>query len=418
MPSLANLLSLANAIRPYAFLFDPRSFRSFKAVLDVLLMHAHGRQPEFAAKAGKSLSALQYFFRYARWCADAVNEVRISVIRRRRETQDRESDILILDGTPMEKDKDCVSEGIGKIFDNRRKGVVNGYEAFGAAVLTATGIVYPLRLMIFLPEKWLSQWHAWIVFLRWCFAHTQAWLVLVDRGFRNAALLGDILRKKREFLVRASLKMPVWLPLETKTKRGQRKHGRRKRFPNRRKKPVRSLLDHRTAVATEKGRLWLLPNVIIDAWKNEVKRCCSVIVYHQDGFRDPLVLVFSRKDISLERALELVGTYHKRWSIEQCFLELKTSFQLEGFRLTSIEAIERWFVLCLVAHSLLQHLHRSIPPDSLLARFIAWVLRTCRNIKERTILSMKIFLEMCQSNLYGLHRRLSLFLAKNYESNL
>lgn len=98
-------------------------------------------------------------------------------------------------------------------------------------------------------------------------------------------------------------------------------------------------------------------------------------------------------------------TYHRRWTIESTFLELKTSFGLEGFRLTSVEAIERWFALCLVVHSMLQSKYLDIPPDSLLARYIGWTLRQYRNIKGRTLLNLKIFLEMCNSNLYGLQRR-------------
>lgn len=414
MQCLTNLLSVANAIRPYARLFDPRTCASFKAVVEVLLWHAGGRQPEFALRAKKSLSALQYFFRSAHWSADAVNTVRLSIIRHRRETLDRTSDVLILDGTPMKKDKNCQSEGVGHIYDNRQKRVVNGYEAFGAAVLTATGIVYPLRLILFLPEQWLSQWHAWKIFLSWCFCNTKAWLVVIDRGFRNSHFLSAILQKKREFLVRATHTMPVWVPFKHKEKKHQR--GRKKRFPNRQKKPVQFFLTRKNAIVTTKGFLWLLPNVIVDAWKNEVKRCCSVIVYHRNGFRDPLVLIFSRKDIALAQARELVHTYHKRWTIESTFLELKTSFGLEGFRLTSIEAIERWFVLCLVAHSILQSKHIDIPSDSLLDRFIHWTLKQYRNIKERTLLNLKLFLEMCQSNLYGLQQRFAQFLATPFTS--
>jgi len=414
MQCLTNLLSIANAIRPYMSLFDPRTCASFKAVIEVLLWHAGGRQPEFALRAKKSVSALQYFFRSAKWSADAVNAVRLSIIRKRRNTADRRSDILILDGTPMEKDRNCRSEGVGHIFDNRQKRVVNGYEAFGAAVLTLTGIVYPLRLMLFLPERWLSQWHAWKNFLSWCFKTTKAWLVVIDRGFRNPYLLAFILRKKREFLVRATHTMPVWVPMKRKEKKHCR--GRKKRFSDRRKKPVWFFCKRKDAVATANGLLWLLPDVIVDAWKNEVQRCCSVIVYHRNGFRDPLVIVFSRKDITLEQARELVHTYHKRWTIESTFLELKTSFGLEGFRLTSIEAIERWFALCLVAHSILQGKHLDIPPGSLLARFISWTLRQYRNIKERTLLNLKLFLEMCHSHLYGLQRRFAQFLEAPFTS--
>jgi len=409
MQSLTKLLSIANALRPYASLFDPRSFRSFKAVVEVLLYHHHGKQPEFAVKAQKSLAAIQYFFRYAHWSADEVNGMRLSVIRNRRGTEDTVDDILIFDGSPIAKDKNCKSEGISRLWDNRKKAVVTGYELLGAAILTRTGITYPLRLLLYIPEKWLSEWHAWNALLRWCVARSSAWLVVVDRGFRNSHFLAAILRRKREFLVRATITMPVWA--KTQRKQTAKARGRKQRFPTREKKAVQHYCTDDTVIRTQKGKLWFLPNVIVDAWKNEVGRCCSVIVYHQNGFRDPLVIVFSRKDITMEKALELVGIYHKRWKIETCFLELKTSFQLEGFRLTSIDAIEKWLCVCLVAHSVLQAMHHAMQPDAALARFIAYILKKRRNIKERTLLNLKIFLEMCHSTLYGLMREFSYFLA-------
>ena len=347
MHSLTKHFSIANTLRPYFSLFDPRSFRSFRAVLEVLLCYHHGKQPEFAAKAKKSLSALQYFFRYATWSSDAVNRVRLGVIRNRRQTTDSAEDILILDGSPVAKDKNCKSEGISRFWDNRKKTVVTGYELLGAAILSKSGITYPLRLMLFVPDKWLSEWHAWKKLLRWCFKQSKSWLVVIDRGFRNGHFLACILRHKREFLVRVTIAMPVWVE-----RTQEKKRGRKKRFSNREKKSVKAYCTDDAALQTGKGKLWLLPNVIIDAWKNETERRCSVIVHHQNGFRDPLVIAFSRKNISIEEALEYVGIYHKRWKIETCFLELKTSFHLEGFKLTSVEAIEKWFCVCLVAHGI------------------------------------------------------------------
>lgn len=411
MEIISQRLSFAKSIAQYAPCFDPRTYRSFRGVIESLLFLSECTQAEFALQAKKSLAALQYFFQRAKWSVSTINTLRLSIIRHRPETSDRTTDMLVLDGTASPHDKDCHSEAIARVWDNCRKATVAGYEVFGAAIVTTGGIKYPLTLKIFDVRKWESVFQAWIKFLRWCLRRTKAMLVVVDKGFRNAFLLAAILAESRQFLVRVTITMPVWTLMQEKY---EKKRGRQLRFPGREKKPVQKILDHRTGMKTDKGILWIIRDVIVDAWKDEVTQSCAIIVLQRRGFREPLVLCSSEGDCTLERALELLGCYFRRWKIETTFLELKSWFQLTNYKLSTLCAIERHFHCCLVAHSLLQGQRRHLSDDDPAMLFVQFVLRRIRNIKRITFLSLKCFYEMSISPLIDLTSLFAQFLAKNY----
>jgi hypothetical protein len=210
MPIIPKLKNIANALCQYRVCFDWRTFGSFKAIVQALIFFRNQRQADFAALANKSVAAIQYFFDDAKWNVSLVNEIRLRILRNKQETADRQEDDLILDGSPFEKNKDCQSEGVSRIFDNRIKRTVNGYEAFGAAV-RGRDLTYALGLKIYEPEKWWSVWQAWIHFLKWCLKRTKSMLVIVDRGFRNGYFLQAILQEKRNFLVRAQKELSIWV---------------------------------------------------------------------------------------------------------------------------------------------------------------------------------------------------------------
>lgn len=404
-------LSFGKSIAQYACCFDARTYRSFRAVVESLILYTECTQAEFALQAGKSLAALQYFFARARWNCSQINTLRLRIIRHRSETEDRTTDLLVLDGTVSPRDKDCASEGISRVWDNCIKMTVSGYEVFGAAIVTASGITYPLTLKIYDPRKWDSVFQAWIKFLRWCLRRTKAMLVVVDRGFRNAFFLAAIIAEGRQFLVRVTVTMPVLVKAETIL---QKKRGRQPCFPGRQKRTVRDLLDPSAGTRTRTGTLWVLSDVIVDAWKGEVSQACSVIVFHKNGFREPMVLCSSEAAMTPEHALTLVSAYIDRWKIERVFLELKSWFQLTNYKLSTLCAIERYFMLCLVAHSLLQRKEWMFEAGSMIRSFIYFTLRKTRNIRKPTFLSLKRFYEMSRSPLVDLPSLFAEFLAKNY----
>jgi Transposase DDE domain len=411
MEIISQRLSFAKSIAQYARCFDVRTYRSFRAVIESLLLLSQCTQAEFALQAGKSLAALQYFFQKAKWSVSQINALRLSVIRHRTDTADRETDMLVLDGTVSPHDKDCESEAVSRVWDNCIKKTVCGYEVFGAAIVTAEGDKYPLTLKIFDPRKWDSVFQGWIKFLRWCLRRTKAMLVVVDKGFRNSFLLAAVLAEGRQFLVRVTITIPVWVKTG---KKHEKKRGRQPRFPGREKRPVQKILGHRKATKTDKGMLWIIRDAIVDAWKDEVAQSCAIIILQRTGFREPLVLCSSESGCTLERALELVGCYFRRWKIETLFLELKSWFQLTDYKLSTLCAIERYFHCCLVAHGILHGKERGLADGSPVALFVRFVLRRTRNIKQTTFLSLKCFYEMSISPLVDLASLFTLFLAKNY----
>lgn len=414
MPIIPNLKNIANALCQYGVLFDWRTFQSFKATISALIFFRNQKQADFATLANKSVAAIQYFFDRAKWNVSLVNETRLRILRNKQEAADRGEDDLILDGSPFEKNKDCESEGVSKIWDNRVKRTVLGYEVFGAAV-RGKSVTYVLALKIYEAEKWWSLWQAWIHFLKWCLKHTKAMLVIVDRGFRNGYFLQAILQEKRNFLVRVQKDLSIWIFSQKKLQK--QKKGRRERFAERIKISLQTKLQN--SLHTRRGEFWMFNHVIVDAWKNQFKSECTVIVFHQNGFREPLILVHSKGEISLDEAFSLLQKYYGRWKIEDLFLELKCYFQIENFKITTIQGISRYLMMCMVAHGLLQLKQIMLDGDSLLCRFIQFILKKKRNIKTRkvfpylTLESLKLFYEMIHLPIYDFNSLFRLFLATN-----
>jgi len=379
-------------------------------------------QADFAERAKKSLSAIQYFFQYAKWDVRALSTARLSVLRNKKETIDRRTDILVLDGCPLAKDKNAVSQLISKIWDNRKKQVVNGYELFGAAIVTAGGYHYPLHVMLFFPEKWRSVFCGWISFLRRCLRKTKAKLVVIDRGFRNKYFLHAIREAKRHFLVRVDESISGLFPelLRTKKKRNRkgggaekRRRGRKKKFPGRSSLSLTAHLKKSKdvrIVQMRKGLLTVVPNVIAKAWSDTISSPGSILVIKRDGFKNPLVLFSSESDISLERALELVQCYYRRWKIEQMFKEAKQLFSMENFRVTTVKAIMRCIHIAMFCHTLLFVKQLKIFSMKHLKLFIEFYLKKKRNIKKLTLSSLKIFYEKCHEFRFDFTPIIPLFL--------
>ena len=118
-----------------------------------------------------------------------------------------------------------------------------------------------------------------------------------------------------------------------------------------------------------------------------------MIVFHRNGFRNPLVLVYSGGEMGTDKALELVAKYIGRWSIETLFKESKSWFCLGDFRVTSREAIYRFLYLSIFIHSFLTALLKTIQASSTLSRLIGFVLQKARNITGCMIIGLKLFYE-------------------------
>ena len=146
----------------------------------------------------------------------------------------------------------------------------------------------------------------------------------MDRGFRNRSLMDHIYHTlKRMFLVRLSAPQHVIF-------KGQKKS-----------QSIQSFLSDERAIRLTKGKIWIIENVVINAWKEVFKDSVTVIVYHGNGFKNPMVICVSQAKMTVEEAIFFVQMYFRRWKIEQLFKELKSYFRFEKFKVLSLEAIKK-----------------------------------------------------------------------------
>ncbi len=94
--------------------------------------------------------------------------------------------------------------------------------------------------------------------------------------------------------------------------------------------------------------------------------------------------------------------YRRRWSIEECFKELKSYICFENFKVTSYESIMKYFHIILVVHTLLTIMSYGLCLSKDSFEFVYGYLKEKRNIKKKkssktkqiTIVWVKLFIEM------------------------
>ena len=406
---MKNVAQFSNTLKVFSGLFTFPTYKTFKAVVHAMVRLASYSQANLANMSGKTISQIQYFFSRARWHYAKLNHFRLRWLRSRKEFRDRQSDDVILDGSVIKKDKDAKFSGLTAfMYSNLSKGVVNGLALFGASIRTAEGKRYPLDFMLFVEKRWLSQWKGWEAFAEHISHMTKGVLFILDRGFRNHYFLAHILKLKRLFLIRVSASLNVLIPMAEKEIRAQEKvdklkngkgkrRGRKKQFPHRKLISVEKWIKKHAPIQCKGGKLWIIPRVIVSAWKSKIKQECTVIIFHRDGFKKPLVLVYGQKEageeINTEKALEFVGKYIGRWTIEIFFKEAKSWFDLEGFGVRSEQGVYRFIHMVFFTHSLLSITLETLRKLPKLKQAILFILKKSRNIKALVVIGLKLFFE-------------------------
>ena len=77
-----------------------------------------------------------------------------------------------------------------------------------------------------------------------------------------------------------------------------------------------------------------------------------------------------------------VYLYSKRWSIEECFKELKSYLCFEDFRVQSYEAIMKYLHIALLVHTLLYITLFTLIQNKKSYKYIYEYLKEKRNIKN------------------------------------
>lgn len=376
--SMKKVFNFKQQIKHFSEMFDQRTYQTFQAVVDGIAKMKNWTQADLACVSEKTLRQIQYFFDKARWSFEKFNEFRLSFVRNKPDFRDRKSDFVALDGSTMKKDSDAnFGNLVGYIYSNKDKKTVNGFHLYGASIQTKNGRKYILDFMLFLKSKWLSEFDAWISFATKVAEKSRAWILVLDRGFRNRSLVHHIYHKlKRMFLVRLSATQHVFL-------KGQKKS-----------KSIQSFLKDKDSIQLEQGKVWIIPDVLIKAWKEVFKDPVSVIVYHGNGFRNPMVICVSQAKMTQEEAIFFVQMYFRRWKIEQLFKELKSYFCFEKFKVLSLEAIKKYLYIAILVHSLFTVKEAEIESIPVLEKVFLCILKAKRNIRKITAIGVKLVLEM------------------------
>lgn len=408
---------------------DKRTYEIFKTIVSWILCLKDWKQWDLANVWWKTLAQIQYFFYKSKWSSDLLNSFRINWIRNKIPwCADKKSDVVILDWTIISKNnKSSFSSLANWFYSNRDKKIVKWVEVFWASILTKSWIKYMLNLRIFFKKiklnfkdkrKWSLVNEAWRKFIIKVLSNTKAWLVVLDSGFKWAYTCKWIYQvMKREFLVRISQSQVFFDENNTKYK-------------------IENMLTKATVTYFNNWRMWVFKNVFLKSWiKKWVKIPVTIIVYHINWARTPMVLATSasledvyenmiRKnwDLSWKDKMEegknitnlanlweenriyscFVLLYKKRWSIEECFKELKSYLCFENFKVISYESIMKYFHIILVVHTLLTIMTYSLYLNKKSFTFVYEYLKEKRNMKKRkddkyekiSVVWVKLFIEM------------------------
>lgn len=402
---------------------DKRTYEIFKTVVSGILLLKNWKQWDLANVGWKTLAQIQYFFYKSDWSSQLLNSFRIQWIRNNISwCNDTKGDIVIFDGTIGKKNDASSFHGLANWFySNRDKKVVNGLEVFWASIVTKTWARYMLNLSLFFKKTQLSsldqrKWSlvndTWRKFMTKTLSMTKAWLVVLDSWFKWANTCKWILQVyKRHFLVRIS-QSQIFID------------------KNNHKFKIEDSLTKANAIHFENGRMWIFKNVFLKSWvKKWVRIPVNIIVYHLNWPRNPMILVTSA---SLENVYEnmirekgepswkekregctssttvtlsweedriygcFIALYRKRWSIEECFKELKSYLCFEDFKVTSHESIMKYLHIILVVHTLLIIMTDTLYWNKNSFEFVYEYLKEKRNMKSKkiTLVWVKLFLEM------------------------
>ena len=408
---------------------NKRTYEIFKTIIVWILCLKNWKQWDLANIWEKTLTQIQYFFYKSKWTFKTLNYFRINWIRNKiRWCGDKKSDIVILDWTVVTKNiKSCFSGLANWFFSNRDKKVVNWLEIFWASIITKYWIRYVLDLGIFFKRKtkrkkderkWSLINYARRKFINKILKYTKAWLLVLDSGFKWANMCKRIYQvMKRDFLVRIDQEQ---LFLDSKGKTCK----------------IKKMLNPNNWILLRSWMLWVIKWVILKSWdKKWVKIPVNIIIHRSNRYRKPLVLVSSAdlediyenmvrkkwelswkekiKSMTGKRALisawkELsyyycfISLYTKRWSIEECFKELKSYLCFEQFKVISYESIMKYLHIVLLVHTLLTIMNHRIALNKESFNFIYRYLKEKRNIKKKktdnhrkiTIAWLKLFIEM------------------------
>ena len=423
---MKNNTGITNKIKHFINIFDKRSYETFKIIINWILCLKDWKQWDLANLWETTLWKIQYFFDKSSWDYEILNKLRIQWIRNKIWwARDKKSDILIFDSSVFAKNKASSFSWLADyFFSNRDKKVVKWIELFWASIITKNGLKYILNIEIFtkikdkllLKNKWDSEINsAWRRFMNKTIKNTKSWLVVLDSWFKWTEMCKNIYENlRRHFLVRISAIQVFFDEKGEKFK-------------------ISELLKKKNAIYFENGKMRVFKGVYLQSWNNKwFRKRINIIVFHKNWLKNPSVLATSAEiwDIynnmikknwekSFEEKLEenkwkisienqeksvyftFVELYKKRWTIEECFKELKSYLSFEKFQVQSHDAIMKYLHIILLVHTLIYIMLFWLTESHNNFNFVYDFLKEKRNIKNKknwikkiTFMWVKLFIEM------------------------
>lgn len=417
-------MQISQKIKHFYWIFDKRTYEIFKIVVFAIINLRNWKQADIANFWNKTLWQVQYFFWESSWDFKLLNKLRVKWIRNKvQSAQDKKSDILCFDSSIIAKNINSSFSWLANyFFSNKDKKIVNGFDLFWASIITKTWLKYVLDITLFYKKKKLNSKNkknhsivneAWRKFMTKVFSQTKAWLVLIDSGFKwpyTCKWIYNIM--KRHFLVRIS-KDQIFYDQNNNCFK------------------IAKLLRKDSCINFRDWDLWVFKKVKLKSWINKkVDIPVNIIVFHKNWFRDPLILATSADvqdiyenmikevwDNSLKEKVEggknniiskikqemniyyaFVLLYKKRWSIEECFKELKSYIWFENFQVRSYDSIMKYLHIVLLVHTILYIILAIIYSNNKVFDLVYDYLKRKRNIKNKnhkiTFMWLKLFIEM------------------------
>lgn len=414
-------------IKHFFDIFDKRSYETFKTVVSWIISMRNWKQADVANFWEKTLWQIQYFFAKSKWSFQLLNNLRIVRIRNKiRGAWDKKSDILVLDSTITAKSKNAKFSWLTNyFFSNKDKKVVNWFDIYWASIITKNGLKYFLDICLYFKKKKekLSsqnkrnpsiQNELWMKFLTKLLLKTKSWLIVLDSWFRWWRIMKWIHKIcKRHFLVKIGQEQYFYDNNNNCFK-------------------IKTLLKNDNCILINSSKLWIFKNVKLKSWvKKGIELKTNIIVFQKKGFKNPSILCTSADvidiyenmlreiwDISWNDKLKkefgentilkieeeskiyyaFALLYERRWSIEQCFKELKTYLWFENFQVQTYDSIMKYMHIVILVHTLLYITLSYIYQDHIAKNLIYEYLKTKRNIKNNNndiyFTGLKLFIEM------------------------
>jgi len=330
--------------------------------------------------------ALQYFVSEAHWNYEALNAMRIKILRTQRTTGFSKNGILAIDDTGSLKPYAKKTEGVSYQYCPVIKEKAYCNVAVVSCYVNPAKHV-PINLKFYKPEAefiplgkndpdFKSKLDFAMELIEEAIAAGIAFSHIVfDSWYASCDMINSIdelgrkfiseVKSDRRLLVKHPVsKKKVWLRADELVKL------------------IKKYLWHKTRVVEYNGKL--VPvytlNVKVKDSQVELKAFCIMDKWSPEDDKSCHILITN--DIALEYKKATL-LYRLRWGIEQAFQELKDSFYFDHYQLRHKEKIMRYWMLCLLVWTLIYWIRQ----NAYLHKIISCNASTCNDYK-RAILTL------------------------------